>query len=235
MSKLIGIIGAKGGVGKTTLALNLGCSFTQAGRSVVIVDGDLHTPHISLYLGYMHPPRSIHDVLSCKSQLKEALYIHASGVRVIPGSISYDAITRVSYTEFGMLLTQLKEVGELILVDTSSGFGPQLDAVLKGVDAVIVVTTPDLVSQADALKSVLHAKQMGKEILGLVVNRTKSSTDLKSCAAFIGVPVLGEIPDDPLMENAVAVYHPLIFAYPEAPASKSFSLIASRLRGVYYG
>ncbi|MBI4449272.1 AAA family ATPase, partial [Candidatus Woesearchaeota archaeon] len=128
----IAVLGAKGGVGKTTIALNLGCVLAQSGRQVVLVDGDLHTPHVNVSLGCMHLPVSIHDVLSGSATLTRSLYVHGSGLRIIPGSMAYDAVSRVSYAQFTHLCQELQGLGELVLIDAPSGFGPALDAVLKG-------------------------------------------------------------------------------------------------------
>ena len=235
MSSVIGIIGAKGGVGKTTIALNLGCVLAQAGRQVTVVDGDLHTPHVSLYLGYTHPPIALHDVLSCKASLEQAMYMHPSGVRVIPGSIAYESISRVSYAEFGQFCEKLRNVGELVIIDGPSGFGPQLDAVMHGVDSVIIVTTPDLPAQADALKSVLKAREMGKHVLGIVVNRATERTDHKAVCAFVGAPLLGLIREDTLVADALAACYPIVFSYPDAISSRGFTQLAASIVGGSHG
>ncbi len=229
MSKILGIIGAKGGVGKTTIALNLAYILSHAGRQVIVADMDLHTPHISLYLGYNSPATTIHDVLSCKIQLRDALYLHPSGMRVIPGATIYEAVNRVSYSEIGRVIGELREYGEMTILDAPSGLGPQLDAVLSSCDYCIIVTGDDLASHADALKSALRANELGKKVLGVIVNKTRGGADKSAIASFVGVPVLGVVPYDESVLDSNSVFSPVAFSHPGSLASCALQQIAAAL------
>src|SRR3989338_10734519 len=88
MAKLITITSGKGGVGKTTTAINLGAALNAFGKEVIILDANLTTPNIGLHLGAPLVPVSLNHVLSGKAKIVDAIYEHESGTKVIPSSLS---------------------------------------------------------------------------------------------------------------------------------------------------
>src|SRR3989338_4734544 len=90
MTKFIAIASGKGGVGKTTTALNLGTALSNFGKDVVVVDANLSTPHISLHLGSPKLRVTLNDSLKGIVNIKDTAYLHPSGVRIIPSSIALE-------------------------------------------------------------------------------------------------------------------------------------------------
>ena len=88
MTKFIGIASGKGGVGKTTIAINTAISILNFERGITLLDANLSTPHVSIHLGAPLSPITVHDVLKGRNSITEATYIHPSGLRIIPASIS---------------------------------------------------------------------------------------------------------------------------------------------------
>ncbi|MAH03585.1 hypothetical protein CMI39_02245 [Candidatus Pacearchaeota archaeon] len=88
MKKLIVITSGKGGVGKTTSAVNLGAAVNHFGRDVLVVDGNLTTPNVGIHLGSPEVPVSLNHVLSEKADISEAIYEHESGIKILPSSLS---------------------------------------------------------------------------------------------------------------------------------------------------
>src|SRR3989344_4661915 len=89
MTKYLVIASGKGGVGKTTLAINIGKALVDFGRDVIVVDGNVSKPNIGLHLGSTKLPSTLHDVLKREKNIREAIYMHPSGIKVIPGSIAF--------------------------------------------------------------------------------------------------------------------------------------------------
>jgi septum site-determining protein MinD len=87
MSRLIAVISGKGGVGKTTTAINLGTALNKFGKDVIIVDANLTTPNVGLHLGAPIVPVNLNHVLLGKAKVADAVYEHESGTKIVPSSL----------------------------------------------------------------------------------------------------------------------------------------------------
>ncbi|RMG76099.1 MAG: septum site-determining protein MinD, partial [Bacteroidetes bacterium] len=95
MSRLITITSGKGGVGKTTTAINLATAINSFGKEVVVVDANLTTPNVGLHLGAPIVPISLNHVLLGKAKVQDAIYEHESGTKIIPSSLSVNELRRI--------------------------------------------------------------------------------------------------------------------------------------------
>jgi len=82
MTRIIGVVSGKGGVGKTTLVSNLGASLAKEGYNVAIVDANLTGANLGLHYGLISYPISVHDVMKKNASLSDAVYKHPSGVDI---------------------------------------------------------------------------------------------------------------------------------------------------------
>jgi len=105
MARLITITSGKGGVGKTTSAINIGAALNAFGKEVVILDANLTTPNIGLHLGAPIVPVNLNHVLLGKAKISDAIYEHESGTKIIPSSLSVKELKRLNHFK-------LKEVGK---------------------------------------------------------------------------------------------------------------------------
>src|SRR3989338_7722171 len=105
MGKLITITSGKGGVGKTTTAINLGAAINKFGKDVIVVDTNLTTPNVGLHLGAPIVPVNLNHVLLGKAKVSDAIYEHESGTKIIPSSLSIKELKRLDHSK-------LKDVGK---------------------------------------------------------------------------------------------------------------------------
>ena len=89
MARVIGIVSGKGGVGKTTLASNLGIALSKFGRNVTLVDCNVTTSHLGFYFGLYDYPVTLNQVLKGEASLESATYF-SNGVKIIPASLELD-------------------------------------------------------------------------------------------------------------------------------------------------
>lgn len=235
MTDFIAIASGKGGVGKTTIAINLGQALTCFGKETIVVDGNLLTPNVGLHLGIQRAPVTLHDVLEGKRHITDAIYLHSSGLKVIPANIAFDA-RKTNTDSFSDTILDLHGKADVVLIDAPAGLGSEVVSTIDASDFVLVVTTPKIPSVADSLKMIKLVKERGKRLEGAIVNANNEHSELsiENVEAILGCKVLGAIPEDKNVEESRKINYPVVFSHPESEASVSFKTIAAALFGETY-
>ena len=164
--KVYAVISGKGGVGKTTSAINLGSSVNSLGKEVIIVDANLTTPNIGLHLGSPIVPVTLNHVLNNKARVEEAIYEHESGTKILPSSLSIGELKNLEPDKIVDVAKKLRKIAECIFLDASAGLGDEAKAAIKACDEVIIITNPDISAVTDALKTIKvrsEERRVGKE------------------------------------------------------------------------
>src|SRR3989344_5213668 len=174
MRKIL-ICSAKGGVGKTCTSINLSVALNKLGKDVVLVDCNFTTPNIGLYYGIARVEKTIHDVLNKKGNINNAIYIHKSGMKIIPGSISVESLRKVRPEFLKQKLEKLNS--DFVILDSSAGLGREALASLDACNEVLVLANPEMPSVADALKLIKISEELKKEIIGVVVCRKRGKLE----------------------------------------------------------
>jgi len=235
MTRFVAIGSAKGGVGKTVAAINLGTAFANFGKDVVVLDASISKPNISIHLGTPKLEYTIHDVLAGKTHITDAAYIHHSGLRIIPGNISLQRLKDVGdLKHFKSLLLDLVGTTDLVLLDTGSGLGSEVVNVISAADEMIAITNPDVPSVTDTLKTIRAAEDAGIKVIGVIVNRYGSNgvdMGIKNIEAMLEKNIIGIIPEDASVAKSIVARQPMVYLYPDSPASLGFKRIAANLMG----
>ncbi len=237
MTRLIAITSGKGGVGKTTTAINLGTALTNFGRDVIILDGDLTTSNIGIYLGSPIVPITLHDVIDGKKDISEAVYLHPSGLKIVPGSISLNDIKKISHEKVVDALKNLHGKAEVIIVDTPPGLGKNALNLLEAADEVIIVTNPEMPAIIDALKTIKITEKLGTKVSGVVITKVKNDNidiNLSNIEAMLEKPIIGIIPHDNSIRKSIRMKHPVAFSHPNCYASVGYKKLAANLLGEKY-
>ena len=237
MTKFIVIASSKGGVGKTTTAINLGTALTLFSRDVIVVDCNLSTPNISLYLGAPNVPITIHDVLKKDKKITDAVYLHSHGLRIIPASPSVKNKDKIDYEKLGKLLKNLSGLADFIIIDSSGSINEESLTAIKAGDEILVVSTPELPAVADALRTIQLAKEHDKKVSGIILTRVyddELELTKKDVESILETPVIGIIPEDETVREAVKMKHPVTHSHPNAPSSLGYKELAAKLLGEKY-
>src|SRR3989338_4633618 len=125
MNKIIVITSGKGGVGKTTTAINLGAALNYFGKDVLIIDGNLSTPNIGIHLNSPEVPISLNHVLLNKAEPYEAVYEHESGLKIMPSSLSINEFRKIKPERINDFKKEFRKISEYIIVDSSAGLGSE--------------------------------------------------------------------------------------------------------------
>lgn len=238
MTRIIACLSGKGGVGKTTLVANLGIALASMGKDVIVIDANLTTPNLGLHLGIPLFPLTLHDVLKGRANIKDVIYGHDSGLKIIPAGLSLRDLRGVDAKDLPNALLDLLGNAEIILLDAAAGLGRETMAAIEAADEVLLITNPDLPSVTDVLKAAKLAEQMGTKITGIVINRVSGKRhemkphDVMSMLDEINI--LGEIAEDPYIKESIAKRVPMVQHLPNSMTSHQIKKIASGIIGREY-
>lgn len=237
MTKFLVVASAKGGVGKTTTAINLGSALNSIGSDVVIIDGNLSTPNVSLYLGAPYVPVTLHEVLRGSKSIGDAVYSHEQGFKIVPGNIADNSMEGIDHGRMSEVVLGLTGSADVVIIDSAAGLGREATEAVKAGDEVVVVTTPDIASVTNALKTIRLAKRLNKKVLGVVLTRVNEDNielPKKDIELLLETPVIGVIPEDDTVRLAQKMKHPVTHTHPNAPSAVGYRKLASQLLGKKY-
>ena len=236
-TRFIGCLAAKGGVGKTTSSINLSAALGHFGKSVILVDGNLTTPNVGIYLGVPIAPVTLHDVLRGKNEIGDAVYNHRDGVKIVPASIALKDAKKIEINNLKGSLSDLYGESDFIILDGAAGLGKESIAAIKAIDEVVIITNPEMPAVTDALKTIKIAKELKKKVLGVVVTKTNSKNadmPIKDIEKILETAIIGIIPEDRAIKFAQVRKESVIHAYPKSAAAIQYKRLAADLIGEDY-
>lgn len=232
-ARVVSVVSGKGGVGKTTTVSNLGISLvTEFGKKVLVIDGNVTTSNLGMHLGFIRPPVSLQDVLDGTIKSNKAVFVHESGLHVIPASLAVDSIA--DYDKMKNVVNRLRPNYDFILLDSAAGVDEEVEATVMASDESAVVTVPEIPTVITAVKMVSVIRRLKQPVRGIIVNRIKNETyevPLGEIESSCGAPIVGVIPEDRGVPVSLSVRKPLIFVAPQSPAAVAFRTLASSLVG----
>ena len=240
VKNLVAVASGKGGVGKTTVAVNLALAFARLGHKVGLLDADVYGPNVPIMLGTNEEPLA--------TMQQQIIPVQAQGVKMISMGLLNPGDKPVIWRGpmLHSVITQfLRSVqwGELdyLVVDLPPGTGDvQLTLIQTvAVTGAVVVTTPSVVALADVRKAIEMFRQVNVEVLGVVENMSTfvcphcdKPIDIfghgegTKTAIEYGVPVLGEIEIDPRIRVGGDTGKPVAALGESAPAAQSLYRLA---------
>jgi septum site-determining protein MinD len=234
MGRIIAIISGKGGVGKTTTAINLGAALNKLNKEVIIVDANLNTPNIGIHLGAPIVPVTLNHVLKGKADISEAIYEHSSGTKIVPSSLSIKEITKFNTKRIPLVIKQLKDRADFIILDSAAGFSEEAMATLEAGEEIIIVTNPEMPSVTDSLKAVKVAREMKKDIKGVIVTRHRDQNyemSLQSIKSMLETQIIGVVPEDVSVKKALNKRDAVVHTHPKSKVSRKYNEIAIKIIG----
>jgi len=234
MGKIIVISSGKGGVGKTTTAINLAAALNAMKKESLIVEANLTTPNIGLHFGSPIVPVSINHVLNKKATLSEAVYEHESGIKLIPASISNEDLGRLRYNELKNLSNDLREMAEYVILDSAAGLGEEAKGAMEACDEMVVVTNPEIPAVTDALKAIKMAEKLNKHVRGVIitkVRKVKTEMPAQNIKEMLEVPILGIVPEDASAQRALVRKDAVVHTHPKSKMARAYMEIAEKIIG----
>ena len=234
MAKVYAILSGKGGVGKTTTAVNLGACFNDLGHDVIIIDGNLTTPNIGIHLGSPIVPITLNHVLNGQARLEDAIYEHESGTKIMPASLSLKESEKIDYGKLIELAKKMKRVTETVFMDSAAGLGEEARASMEAADEIIIVTNPEMTAVTDALKAIKLAEEMNKPVAGVIITRYQGKNidmSISNIKDMLEVPILGIIPEDEAIRESHFMKNAVVHTHPKSRAAKHYIATSKRILG----
>jgi septum site-determining protein MinD len=236
--RVIGVVSGKGGVGKTTLVANLGASLAHYfNKNVTVIDCNLTTSHLGLYLGIHFCPTSLNKVLRNEISIEEAIYKHYSGANIIPASLSWKELEGVDVIQIKESIKKLFDKTDIILLDAAPGLGREALAAMKASDEIIFVTMPYVPCVMDVIRCLEVANEIGVKPIGIVLNMVgneRYEMKRREIEQLTGLPVIASIPSDKNVLKSLALRTPVVLFNKKAKASKEIIRLAGNLIGESY-
>ena len=241
---LVAVASGKGGVGKTTVAVNLAIALEKMGAKVGLLDADVYGPNVPLMLGTTEQPRALAENV--------IVPVEAYGVKLISMGLLNPGDRPLIWRGpmlHGVMQQFLRSVqwGELdyLIIDLPPGTGDVQLSLVQSValSGAVIVTTPSIVALADVRKAIEMFRQVNVEILGIVENMSYFSCphcderidvfghgEGERMAKTFGVPLLGEIEVDPQIRIGGDTGKPVAALGEDAPGAKSVFAVARAVK-----
>lgn len=240
--RVIAITSGKGGVGKTSVSVNLAIALALHGAKVTLVDADLGLGNVEVLMG-LQSFFNLSHVIDGTKTLDEVIIRSKVGVEVIPGSSGLSRIADLKDKEREKLISalfSLCERSDFLLLDTMAGIGKNTVSFCTSADEVLLVTTPEPSAIVDAyamLKTIHYQRQdtVIKLIVNMVINAGQGqavATKLSNVAQQYlnrNIIYLGHILRDTHVNQSIMQSQPVLTFAPHAPASRCFETLAQRL------
>jgi septum site-determining protein MinD len=225
------IAGGKGGVGRTTTAINIGTVFEEGGYDTVLVDADLGMTNVGKKLN-IEPDQTLHDVLAGTASVADALTQTEHELSVIAGDGDLDAYAKADPAKLRDVIETLRQNYDVILIDTSPKISHEMAVPLGLADGTLLVSTPNDVALKDTGRTADLADRVDGNVFGLMLTRVTETEQIEIDSGDLDAPLIGVIPED----ADAAAEEPLVDTAEESRAAEAYrDLTALLIRGVESG
>ncbi len=182
-SRVIAFTSGKGGVGKTNMVANIAYLLSTINKKVIVFDADLGLANIDILLG-LKPKYSLIDVIKNGKKMKEIMVEVNDNFTVIPAGSGVEDIANISDPVFLKIKDELIDIikeTDILLIDTGAGISKKVTSFIKSSEEIVVVTTPEPTSMADAYAVIkISSTNYKKENISIFVNMAKNQQEAET-------------------------------------------------------
>ena len=240
--QVIAVSGGKGGVGKTTVAVNLSLALAKLGKRVVLLDGDLGLGNIDVLLG-LSRQYTLADLIEGRCELSDVLVHGPGGVRVVPAASGIQSMVHLSPAQHAGLIHAFSEIGDsldVLVIDTAAGIGESVLCLVRAAHEVLLVVCDEPTSITGAYAPIkLLNRNYGMDRFRVLANMAQSPQEGRALFAkltritdqFLDVAVqyVGPIPDDLCARRAVQKQRAVYEYFPRSKCAQAFRDIALKV------
>ena len=251
LGKVVAVTSGKGGVGKTFVSANLAAALAKRGQRVLVLDADLGLANLDVVLN-LYPKVTLHDVFTGKAKLEDAIIRAPGGFSVLlagSGMVEYSRLTPEVRDDFLRIMSGLVPHYDVVLLDTGAGISDVVLFAVSLASEVLVVATPEPTSLTDAYATIkVLASQQKRQTIRVVVNQTARLGDGRAITVQLQqvldrfvtnasgkqlkLIVMGDIPADPSVRQAVMRRQLLMQTMPGCPAALAIAQLAAKVEDI---
>lgn len=242
-ARIISVTSGKGGVGKTSLSVNLAAHLSKQGTKILLIDADLGLSNVEIMLG-VTPSYTLKDVIKHGKDIEDVIINGPYNLDFISGGNGFLELAELSEIEREEILIKihkLEELYDIIIIDTGAGISKNVTAFLTISEEIIVITTsePTALTDAYSIMKVISEEKL-KQKIGLIINRVKTKSEFQQASnilistakKFLGEEIksLGYVYEDPNVRKTIYKKTPFVIYYPDSKASDCIIDIVANLK-----
>lgn len=246
VSRVITVTSGKGGVGKSSVSVNLGIQMSRLGNRVIILDADFGLANVEIMLG-IRPKYNLADLIFKGKNLQDIITKGPENIGFISGGSGIQELANITKDQIVFLtqkLFELDEIADIIIIDTGAGINHSVLEFVTASSEVLLITTPEPTSITDAyalLKTLNRKAEFSAEntLIKMIANRVNSFEEAAELYHKLNLVVdkflnikldyLGAVPQDVNVSKAVMQQSPYSVLYPNTPSSKAIFELANIL------
>ena len=237
--QVIAVASGKGGVGKTTVAVNLSFALAKCGRRVVLLDGDLGLANIDVLLG-LAPTYTLADLIEGRCVLSDVLMRGPGGVRIVPAASGVENMVNLSSAQHTGLIQAFSDISDsldVLVIDTATGLGKSMVSFARAAQDVLLVVCDDPASIANTyalirllnrdyrinsfriLASMVHNLDAGRNLFAKL-------NDLVDRFLDVSLLYVGAIPYDDYVRKSGHKHRAVYEIFPSSKSARAFDVMA---------
>jgi len=241
--QVLAVTGGKGGVGKTSVSINLSIALAELGRRPVLLDADLGLANVDVLLG-LSPKRNLADVLSGECGLQDIMLDGPGGIRIIPASSGTQSMVSLDNLQHAGLIhafSDIASVMDTLVIDTAAGISESVVSFVRAAQQCLVVVCdePSSITDAYALIKLLN-RDHGMDRFHIVPNQVRSPQEGRNlyiklaqvCDRFLDLTLYhdGDIPHDDMVRKCIQRQKPVMIGAPRSRAAIAFRELAAKVQ-----
>lgn len=202
-TRFLAIASGKGGVGKTTIAANLGAALAELGHKVILIDLDIAMPNLEIITGLRNPSVGLVDVVEGKLDLTQVVYTGPMRTQVIPPGVMLDGYSKENVQKIGELLLDFPIKSDFVILDMPPG-RESVNVLHSGIEVLLVVN-PNKAALLDAFNLKVLLDKKGVPVAGAVINRAQRGDEewIDKTENILETHVVAVIPESRIVNKAL--------------------------------
>lgn len=237
--RVMAITSGKGGVGKTSISVNLGVTLSKMGHQVALLDGDTGLANIDVLLG-LTPKKNLSHVINGTQTLENIIITGPEGLKIIPACSGLQKMSELTHEQQANIIRAFSSINQkidILIVDTAAGLSSQVINFALASQEIIIVVCDEPTSIMDAYALIkLFNRDYKIQRFRIITNRVDSQEEgyalyrrlskVASCHLDVILDFMGVVPEDKHLRKSVQRQSPVVTDYPQSRSSQAFTALA---------
>ena len=234
VAKIIVIMSPKGGVGKTTISVNLATALSELGKKTLLIDANLETPHVAVYYGFVGFKYSFEDLLEGKAKIEDVIYKGENeNFHLLPARVLKDSNKVINkLVNINSYIKEVNERYDFIIIDSKPSYNIDFIKLINAANSLII-SNLEITSIIEAKKLKEKLDEFNINVIGLILNKfnyhiTEQITE-NEAADITNIKNVWKVREDNIVYRSLKYGVPVIISAPKSWISKDIVKIAKDL------